>query len=232
MIDLHDAFLLTDDNEDLRRSWDGGIHFRPFDSSISLERVPVVLHFHGAYGFSDCEEVMRSVCNEAGYAFIAPNSFSRKYRRSNCIEGTTESGMFPPADLYRRAELIYAFEQVKNLGWADSDRVVLSGFSEGGEAVAVWGHLVPCRAAIISAWSCSAPPEWDWAHGLRLPNDVPILQVVSELDPWFDKPGWRPHYTTNRQSARQFFLPGSDLHEVYRLEMIQEEYRRFLIDLS
>ncbi|WP_407854523.1 dienelactone hydrolase family protein [Burkholderia gladioli] len=224
MLDLHDAFLLTDDKVDLARAWDGALVVRPEVGG----RIPVVLHMHGAYGIGECEAVMATICNECGFAFVAPDSFARRYRKSNCIAGTIESGTFPPADVYRRAELIHAHEQLMNTAWVDPDRVVLSGYSEGGEAVAVWGHLVRCRAAIITAWSCRAPAEWGWADGLRLPAGLPVLQALAQGDPWFDRPGWHPSGLEPRAGLEQLIVADCELHEAYRLEVVKQAYRRFL----
>ncbi|AOJ04002.1 hypothetical protein WS70_19065 [Burkholderia mayonis] len=230
MLDLYDAFLLTDDADDLARAWEGALVARPgrIVGRAADDKLPVVLHMHGAYGIGECEEVMAAISNELGLAFVAPDSFARKYRRSNCIAGTIESGTFPPADIYRRAEILHAFSELKKTPWVDANRIILSGYSEGGEAVAVWGHLVPCCAAIVTAWSCCAPAEWNWADGLRLRADLPVLQVIADGDPWFDRPGWHPALLEARESFEQVIVVGSTLHEVYRLEAAQQAYRRFM----
>lgn len=231
MRDLHDAFLLTEDPEDLELSWRAALVRRP-PGSVLTEKftTPVLLHLHGAFGFSECETVLTELCYSMGIAFVAPNSFARRHRVSNCLSGSIETGGFPLADLYRRSELIYAYHALLQESWVDPNRIALSGFSEGAAAVSVWGSEVRCCAALVISWSCSAPHYCDWVDGLRLPPDVPVLQAVSAHDPWFDRDGWRTTRLPRRTAFRQLIFSNTAEHDVYILPSFQDACSQFFRD--
>ena len=213
-LDLAEAFALAEDSQELARTWDQGFVAIPapafgpdgkalfgmFGQADTQQRLaalapgvslPVVLYLHGCTGIGVTAAQLPLVAEQAGFAMIAPNSFGRAVRPKNCDSTTHSSGMFPPALLYRRAELIAAFDRLRQLDWVDPARIVLAGFSEGGIAVALWGGAVEVAGYAVLGWTCTAPPDWGWLVGLRTPTDRPALAMVSRDDPWYDWPGWR-----------------------------------------
>ncbi|MFL9888871.1 hypothetical protein PQR66_38010 [Paraburkholderia agricolaris] len=193
-------------------------------------RMPVLIHLHGAFGFSDSEVALSAIARKAGFAFFAPDSFSRKMRFSNCELNSCEIGQFPIADLYRRAELLYAVERIRDHPFIDSARLVISGFSEGGAAVAIWGGEVEAAAYVVAGWSCSAPETWGWAGGLRTPDDRPVLHIQAERDPWFLREGWQHIVGCHGPWVRELILD-SDEHHVYRTAAAQNAALTFLEDI-
>ena len=55
----------------------------------------------------------------------------------------------------------------------------LGGFGEGAKAVALWGAREDVAAYLITGWTCTAPPSLEWLHGLHLPEDRPVLAIVT-----------------------------------------------------
>lgn len=227
--DLVKAAALIEDLADLQRTWDDGIHICPPQSRLaSVAQRPVCLHLHGGFGFSECEEILTCLCTQLNMGLVAPNSFARRLRHPNIAPDSLDTGSFPLADLYRRAELLFAYQQLHSLEWVDQSRIILSGFSEGGAAVALWGGATNCCAALITSWSCSAPTHWAWANGLRIPETTPTLVLMAEHDPWFDRNGWRPHLNLYQGEHRCVIVPGTDMHDIFKMEEVQTEYLMFL----
>ena len=213
-LDLAEAFALAEDPQELARTWDQGFvaipapAFGPDGEALigmlgqadTQQRLaalapdtslPVVLYLHACAGLGVTATQLPLIAEQAGFAVVSPDSFGRSLRPKNCDSTTHSSGMFPPALLYRRAEMIEAVRRLRQLDWVDPDRIVLAGFSEGGTAVALWGGEVEVAGYVVLSWTCTAPPDWSWLIGLRTPRDRPVLAMVSRDDPWYAWPGWR-----------------------------------------
>ena len=77
-----------------------------------------------------------------------------------------------------------ALNAVREQPWADPKRLVLSGASEGGPAVARYaGNEFAGR--IIFSWSCEDNYFVD-AHRTVVPRE-PVLNVMSAADPFFSR---------------------------------------------
>ena len=142
--------------------------------------------------------------------------------------------MFPPAYLYRRAELIYAMGQIRHLPWVDENKVVLGGYSEGAVAVALWGAEVDADAYIVAAWTCTAPPEFAWLNGLRIPSAKPVFAVVAKHDRWFNWPGWRGDCrtaATHRGNVTSLVIDGA-VHNVFTYPETARNLAAFLVALG
>lgn len=156
--DLHESLRRLTDPEDLELAWLHGQfscgpapHLGMPDLSCSTSdlyklhsreeigrvSVPVLLHLHGAFGLAETEVILAALARRAGFAFFAPDSFSRKMRFSNCQIENCETGAFPLADLYHRAELLDAVRRVEACPFIEPGPLVVSGFSEGGAAVSI-----------------------------------------------------------------------------------------------
>lgn len=80
---------------------------------------------------------------KSGYAVFQPDSFAWPGRET-CTQDVQNE---------RLQEIEYALDQIRELSWVDSDRIVLMGISEGGSAVANWGKP-GFQAHIILADNC------------------------------------------------------------------------------
>lgn len=206
------------------------------DALPSGVRVPLVVFLHGCYGINLnlVENEVGKLLNRAGYAMLVADSFARKLRKRNCNYSTYSSGMFPPAYLYRRAELVYTMKRVRALPWVDQDRVLLGGFSEGAVAVALWGGEVEASGYIIASWTCTAPPQFDWLVGLRTPPSRPVLAIVSRRDPWFNWSGWRGDCGTmaaDRENVTSLVIDGA-VHNVFAYPEAMEALVEFARELA
>ena len=138
-------------------TWKGGIHLLPASATRSgdieevrfkgesLERwaqrltrevvkpdakIPAVIYAHGCTGLWAASD-WAATFNEFGFAFFAPDSFSRPGRVALCYSPGDPRWKFS----MRHEEIRFALEQISKLDWIDRSRIVLAGFSEGGAAV-------------------------------------------------------------------------------------------------
>lgn len=252
-LDLAEAYARTEDPDELERTWTGAEVWIPghligrdtvaIAGSLGAEHVqrrlaqipegrrfPVVVFLHGCTGIGIPEHKASQLLDNAGYAVIMPNSFSRRLRERNCNYSTFAAGMFPVAYLYRRAELIYALSRLRSLAWVDPDRVLLGGFSEGAVATALWGGEVDARAYIVTGWTCTAPPEFEWLRGLRTPKTRAVLAIVAEHDPWHNWRGWRGHCghdVPEHPNIVSLVIEGASVHNVFVYPQAQQAIIEF-----
>jgi dienelactone hydrolase len=78
----------------------------------------------------------------------------------------------------RLEEIEYALDQIWELPWVDSDRIVLMGISERSSAVALWGKP-GFQAHIILADNCRNQQP-------AAPDDTPVLAIVGGEDEFFN----------------------------------------------
>ena len=232
--------MLADDPEELKRTWDRaelrvpgrliGPDVQPILGYMQADyvqarlsalpqglQVPLVVFLHGCAGVGLVEHRVARLLDDAGYATLVVNSFARNVRQANCNYQTYAAGMFPPAYLYRRAELIYAVSRVRSLPWVDPNRLILGGYSEGAVATALWGGSVEVSAYIVAGWTCTAPTEYRWIAGLRTPVSRPVFAVVSRADRWHNWPGWRGDCGTmagDRDNIVSIVIDGA-IHNVF-----------------
>ncbi len=138
--------------------------------NISGDRkFPLVLFMHGCAGLRGGSTNAISSIRSLGYAVIAPNSFARLGRRSDC----TPVGRKSFTMSLRATEIEFALEQIPKLKWVDSSRLVLAGFSEGGNAVAEYGGDDAFVGYIVLGWDCR--------RGLY--PSRPVLAIQGARDP-------------------------------------------------
>lgn len=206
------ATTATHDAADVERTWDKALVALPFSSPTSWDRLlaaappnhrhPTVVYLHGCTGLSSVARRDMTLLARAGYAVIAPDSFARRYRPSNCeAEGTT-GGTFPMAFALRHGEIRHAAARLRTVPWVDPAKVVLMGFSEGGIAVAAYDGD-EFAAHVITGWTCHAPSDAPQiTTGVWAPHGKPVLAIVASADPWFVWPGWRGHCGESVTKAR------------------------------
>ncbi len=159
---------------------------KAMDTLSGKVRIPTVLYLHGCTGIDTESSKDLQMLADFGYAVIAPDSFARRNRPQTCNTKTHTSRILPHIYDYRQAEIAYAAERIRALGWVDHDNIFLMGFSEGGIATARYegdefnGH-------IISGWTCqsSGYAQTAFMHGVAAAPSKPILAIVGARDPWF-----------------------------------------------
>lgn len=146
------------------------------------ERVPVVVFMHGSSGLGlKAIGEWQQWLAEQGIASVAPDSFALPDRL------TYKSPISP--DIYERihalrlSEVSLATQALRQAPWADPQRWVLAGTSEGAAAVARYqGQEFLGR--IVFSWSCENN-YFVRSHGTVLPDDKPVLNIISSTDPYF-----------------------------------------------
>ncbi len=140
---------------------------------ISRDRKhPLVLFMHGCAGIRDLHRRLITNFRSLGYAVVAPDSFARLGRNMECKPyGRKRSKRFTLS--LRAGEIRYALTQIPKLDWVDRSRLVLAGFSEGGNTVAEYRGEDAFVGYIVMGWDCR--------HGLY--PSGPVLAIEGAHDP-------------------------------------------------
>jgi dienelactone hydrolase len=150
---------------------------------IAKAKVPVILFLHGSsgLGLKAIGEWQRWLAT-LGYASIAPDSMVLPDR----ITYTSPVGkdIYEKVHALRASEIPLVLNALRDLAWADPRRLVLSGASEGGPAVARYAGA-DFAGRMIFSWSCE-DNYFVEAHRTVVPNE-PVLNVMSATDPFFSR---------------------------------------------
>ena len=201
------------------------------------ERVPVVVFMHGSSGLGlKAIGEWQQWLAEQGIASVAPDSFALPDRL------TYKSPISP--DIYERihalrlSEVSLATQALRQAPWADPQRWVLAGTSEGAAAVARYkGQEFLGR--IVFSWSCENN-YFVRSHGTALPDDKPVLNIISSTDPYFSPANsWLGNPTAaghcaaalrNNKQASIVLIPGAP-HTVLNLPAARHPVAGFLRDV-
>jgi dienelactone hydrolase len=192
------------------------------------ETLPVALYLHGCTGIGNLE-FLRDLANQ-GFAVIAPDSFARTYRPLQCDPETQTGGFNVFVYDFRLAEISFALEQLWSVEWADWNRMVLAGASEGAVAVALY-RGDEFKRRVIAQWTCNGAPH---VAGIGAPPDEPIFAVVGVEDPWYanlagDEP--RKHcgdFLEGRPGSRSEVIYKPGAHDVFENAAMVEAMVNFL----
>ncbi len=146
------------------------------------ERVPVVIFLHGSsgLGLKAIGEWQRLLADQ-GYASVAPDSFALPDRVT--YKSPIGKAEYERIHALRAAEIPPALDAVLAAPWADAERLVLAGTSEGAVAVARFpGKAFAAR--IVFAWSCEANYFVEEPRNAFEPGK-PVLNLTSAVDPFF-----------------------------------------------
>ena len=148
----------------------------------SSRRVPVVILLHGSAGarVKAIEEWQRWLAT-LGVASVVPDSFALPDRLT--YTSPVGSEIYERVHALRASEIDITLKAVRAASWADPQRVVLAGTSEG--AVAVARHAGEGFAGrMIFSWSCE-DNYFVREHRTAPAPKVPVLNVISASDPFF-----------------------------------------------
>ena len=177
-------------------------------------KVPVVLYLHGCTGIKEQAQLYRNMLLSQGYAVFMPDSFQRPNRLECKNEGSLEYRVY-----LRLQELKYAAEQIRHLSWVDQKRVVLMGFSEGGNTVDHWkqkgfaAHIIIGSACTLVGGTPAAPPG------------VPVLAIVGEHDDY--RPGLSCTVKRTVGGSKSIVIPAAH-HQVAQYPQTREAIESFL----
>jgi dienelactone hydrolase len=144
------------------------------ESMIKPGKHPVVVFLHGCGG-------PRSARTFQGFGAIvvAPNSFAGG---ASC---KTDAAAIAKLLTDRYADVAFAAGQLKAAAWADPAKLVLAGYSNGGQTTATYAGD-EFKARIIVAWTCNNPraPSQNGVKGKG-----PVLAVLGTADDFYKKIG-------------------------------------------
>lgn len=204
--------------------------------AAARQPVPVVVFLHGSsgLGLKAIEEWQRWLAT-LGVASVAPNSFALPERLT--YSSPIAKPVYEQIHALRGSEIDIAVAGLGRAPWADGQRLVLAGTSEGATAVA--RHAGPPFAGrMIYAWSCE-DNYFVTAHGTRIAPTQPVLNVISATDPffspsnsWLGNPAARGHcgaaLATNK-NATIVLIPGAP-HTLLNLPAARHATAGFLRD--
>jgi len=177
--------------------------------------IPAAIYMHGCAGISAEAYSYRKLMLSQGYAFFMPDSFARPGREKLCGKG----GMSERVAM-RQQEVDVALKALRELPWIDQDRLVLMGFSEGGNTTDSWysadftGLIVLGSACTNSGGSPSAPER------------VPVLAIVGEVDEY--RPGMSCTIERTVGGSRSIVINGAN-HWISHYDETQNAIKEFLV---
>jgi len=177
-------------------------------------KIPAAIYLHGCAGISSEAYNYKKLMLSQGYAVFMPDSYARPGREKLCGKG----GMSARVDM-RHAEVRAALKAIRQLPWIDQKRLVLMGFSEGGNATDNWysddfaGLIVLGSACTSSGGSPSAPER------------VPVLAIVGEIDEY--RPGLNCTITRSVGGSKSIVIPRAN-HWISHHDITQNAIKEFL----
>lgn len=135
---------------------------------------PVVLFMHGCGG-----PAVPNAFFALGAIIVAPNSFAQG-QKCNVNDGNAMLALLKA----RGQEINYISKLLRESAYADPDKLILAGFSQGGQISAIYpGNEF--KARVLIAWTCTHKnPNFNGVKG-----SGPLLAVLGTNDEYFKKVG-------------------------------------------
>lgn len=151
------------------------------------EPCPTLLFAHGSSGITEpIREFAHYIARETGWAVVVPDSMQTADRIT--YTSPVARSDYEAVHAMRSAELSYAAKRLFKEPWF-SGTYAVAGTSEGGVAAARFDSnelLVREKAKLIFSWSCEENYHVEEPRNV-LPDDLPILNVMSLCDPYFSR---------------------------------------------
>ena len=203
--------------------------------SLNGKKFPTVIYLHGCSGLWKGTYRRIDWLAENGFAVIAPISFARKKYPQSCDAKHHQGGMYRPTLTMRQNDAGHAIVKAKELRWVDSDNIFLMGLSQGGITTATFKSKDPAAAVnarVVEGWTCHA--GWKEYRGINAPVSEPVLTLVAENDPWFQRPFSRgdcgQFLNSNNGSKSVVYqsAPQRNRHELLEFKDVQQTVLKFL----
>lgn len=186
------------------------------ESEIKPGKHPVIVFLHGCGGVRAPKPFL-----DRGAIVVAPNSFA------NGDACKPDAQYMNGLVKKRHGDVSYAAKQLKDTAWADSERLVLAGFSNGAQSAATYpgGEF---KARVIVAWTCNNPrvPEQEGVRGTG-----PVLALLGTADEFFKKIGITGNCNAavkNRgEGSQSILIPGGG-HEILDHATTREAVAKFI----
>lgn len=147
-------------------------------------RVPVIVFMHGSSG-TKLPAILQwqRWLAEQGYASLAPDSMGLPDRI--VYKSPIDKDTYERIHALRSSEINPAVDALRAQPWADMQRLVLAGTSEGSVPVARHDGAA-FVAKIMYAWSCETN-YFVTSPQSRFEVNKPVLNIISNTDPFFSK---------------------------------------------
>jgi dienelactone hydrolase len=127
----------------------------------------------------------------------------------------------------RHADVSYAANQIKAAAWADPNKLVLAGFSNGAQSTATYpgGEF---KARVIVAWTCNNArlPEQNGVRG-----SGPVLALLGTADEFYKKIGISGNCAEavkgRGEGSQSILIPGGS-HDILDHATTREAVAKFL----
>ena len=167
----------------------GAPYHGPYSQAPAAKaKAPVVVFVHGSSGVAPAiKEWQKWAAESLGIASIAPDSMQLKDRMT--YKSPIAKADYEIVHKLRSDELTATMTALPQLPFADSSRVVIAGTSEGAVAVARYTPapgIAREKGRLILSWTCEDNYHV-LQHRTHLPNDLPVLNIVSSTDVYFSK---------------------------------------------
>lgn len=193
-----------------------------------VQRAPIVIYLHGCTGLANHDAQWARTLAGNNFVVVQPDSFARSNRRANCDPLTHRVGLFPSAAAMRDEELRFALARLREVSWADPERIFVMGHSEGGRA-AMTNVLPDVRGTIVSGWGCTSTNR-RWV-GIPHPADHPLLILEHDNDPWYVARGGRCKDHLQGRTATRHVTLGSGGHGSAQSALARRATLEFLAGL-
>jgi dienelactone hydrolase len=208
------------------------------NAPLTKGQVPVVLFLHGSSGLSlkAIGEWQLWLASQ-GVASIAPDSFALPDRVT--YTSPIDKVTYERIHALRNSEITATLAALRKAPWADQNRLILAGASEGAVPVARYtGKEFAGR--IIYSWSCEGN------YFVNEPQNVfeaekPVLNVISSVDPyfspsnaWLGNPTAKGHCANalkGNKNATIVLIPGAP-HTLLNLPSARNATASFIADIS
>jgi dienelactone hydrolase len=178
-------------------------------------KLPAALYLHGCSGFSVDAVKYRRFMLSRGYAVFMPDSYQRPGRQSCGDVGPMDERI-----AIRKEEVGHALSEIRQMSWVDQNRVVLMGFSEGGNTTDNWDEK-GFAAHIVLGSACT-----ETGTGMpAAPKGTPVLAIVGERDP--HRPGLSCHMERTVGGSKSISLPNAG-HRIGHRRDTKRAIARFL----
>ncbi|PCJ20034.1 MAG: hypothetical protein COB02_05390 [Candidatus Cloacimonadota bacterium] len=186
-----------------------------------------IVYLHGCAGIGPPEKFDMKFLASLGYLVLAPNSFARKNKQISCDAKNKVGGLHRGVLKLRLDEAKQAIDFLKKQSFIKND-IILAGFSEGAITTAKY-KFENISKKLILGWGCHA--GWPEYIGLEGKQDLKILSIVADKDPWFQTSylsGSCNAFMYNRPNARAMVLINNK-HHITSLKLARSQIKKFLL---
>ncbi|MGF6211362.1 dienelactone hydrolase family protein [Comamonas sp. 4034] len=200
-------------------------------------KAPLVVFVHGSSGVAPAIKTWQQwLADSLGIASLTADSMQLADRMT--YKSPVAPEIYEKIHAMRAQELAAAVGAVTALPWADPQRLVIAGTSEGAVAVARYqaASAPQEKGRMIFSWSCEDNYHVQ-THRSQLPQTLPVLNIMSSTDmyfskanPWLDNPDAKGHcaeaLAMNKVSSI-VLIPGAP-HTLFNLPQAQQAQVGFL----